>query len=79
MNIGYCPGYCCVANRELGRGIVRYCSNSAVVARCRGAKGNTCCIALTGICINGYRAGQEMVGFWLSFTVTVCAQVAEFP
>ena len=58
MNIGYCPGNCGVANRELGRGIVCYCSNSAVVSRCRVAKGYACCIALTGVCINGYRAGQ---------------------
>ena len=50
MIVGYCPGYCCVAYRELGRCIVRYCSHSAVVARCRGAKGYAGCIALTGIC-----------------------------
>ena len=50
MNIGYCPGDCCVANRELGRCIVRDRANSAVVSRCRCAKGNTGCITLTGVC-----------------------------
>ena len=63
MNVGYCPGYCCVANRELGRCIVRYRSHSAVVTSCRGAKGYACCIALTGVCINCYscRTGDRRV------------------
>ena len=50
MNVSYGPGDSCRSYRELGRCVVRYRCNAAVVCRGRRAKSYTCGIALTGNC-----------------------------